>query len=84
MGKLKAPQQKELSHIPIPEFVSNSTQQRLEEDVCRNLDKVERHICPLIKRAPTRLTPKPVIAQAGFTLQWGNVRRLAMGAMHRK
>ena len=84
MSKLKAPQQKELSHIPITEFVSHSTQQRLEDDVCRNLDKVERRICPLIKRALTRLTPKHAIAQAGFALQWGNVRRLAMGAIHRK
>ena len=84
MCELEASQQKELGHIPVAELVSNAAEQDLEEDVCRHFDKGERRVRPLIRSPTTRLSPKPVIAQAGFTLQWRNVRRLAMGAIHRK
>lgn len=72
MGELKASQQKELSHIPIAEFVSYSAKQHLENDIGGDFDKVERRVCPAVEGAATVLAAKHIVAQVGLPLEKRN------------
>ena len=69
MGKLKAPQQKELGYIPIAEFVAHAAKQHLKDNIGGDLDKIEGCGSPFIEGSAALLTAKHGVAQTGVTLQ---------------
>lgn len=84
MGELEPPQQEELGDIPIAKLVADAAEQRLEDDVCRNFNKVKWRVRTFIKRTPTLLAPMHVVTQIGFSLKGRNTSRVAVGAIHER
>ena len=52
IGKCKASEQEDLSHIPIAEPVAYTAKQHLKDDVCGDCDKVKERAGALIVGTP--------------------------------
>lgn len=83
MGERKAPYQEHLGQVAIAEFEAVPEVNHLENDIGRDLDKVERSAGPLVEGFPTVPTTMNGIAQSSGAIELGSTFRLAVGAGHR-
>lgn len=82
MGKLEFSVEKILSNVPGAEFVTNATQQDLEDNIDWDLNPIEDGACAFIVVTPTGVTPRDGIAQTGGSFQPGELSRVAVGTRH--
>ena len=69
MSELETPQQEELGDIPIAELVADAAEQRLEEDIGRDFDEVEKRVRALVESSATAFAAKHGVAQGGLPLK---------------
>ena len=82
MGEFKSSHSEEFRHLSVTQFVADSTQQNLEDDIGRKFQKIKGSAGAFIKRAMTILTAENGISQVSGAFSWGGVWGMAVRAIH--